>query len=289
MSTLTKTMVVVVSVLAIFLCGALVVFEMNQANYRQAYEDQKARTAAAMTQALAYQEETSRVKTGQEKVLAQLKDSIQLLESQVSQLARERDSQSKARAQADSTANTAVALSESLRDTIDNMYVAQQFIQEELNKSHANMIVAQTQTIDLRRTLNGEQVKSSQLELIGKLRLEKIQELEDENAKIRRRLQEVTLASNEMRPEDDKVSQTLIRDSGVPIRGEITDLKGELVALSIGSASGVRENTRFRIVRGGNFIGEVLVTEVEASESAGRLVNKLGTVIQGDKVTTGFD
>ena len=84
MSTLTKTMVVVVSVLAIFLCGALVVFEMNQANYRQAYEDQKARTAAAMTQALAYQEETSRVKTGQEKVLAQLKDSIQLLESQVS-------------------------------------------------------------------------------------------------------------------------------------------------------------------------------------------------------------
>ena len=77
--------------------------------------------------------------------------------------------------------------------------------------------------------------------------------------------------------------------SGVPIRGEITDIKGDMAQISVGSSSGVRKGMAFWITRGTNFLGKMEITVVSPDEAVGRLTNQQGTIVKGDAVTTGFD
>ena len=127
------------------------------------------------------------------------------------------------------------------------------------------------------------------MEAIRKQYLEQIHELENENAQVRQQLQKVTLASSEFRQAGDQVSLTPPAAAGVPIRGTITGVDQDLASISVGAASGVREAMTFKVIRGGEYLGDVVVTRVEQSEAVGRLTHRQGTIVKGDRVTTGFD
>ena len=76
--------------------------------------------------------------------------------------------------------------------------------------------------------------------------------------------------------------------AGVPMRGEITAVDGDNFAISVGSSSSVRKNTRFWIIRGDKYLGNLEIVHVELDESVGRLSNQQGVVVKGDMVTTDF-
>lgn len=73
--------------------------------------------------------------------------------------------------------------------------------------------------------------------------------------------------------------------SGSPVRGKITEIDGQLVTISVGSADGVKKGMVFVIHRAEEYIGDLTVSAVDPNQSAGRLKLTAGTPILGDVVT----
>ena len=69
------------------------------------------------------------------------------------------------------------------------------------------------------------------------------------------------------------------------IAGTITAVRGELASINIGSAHGVSRGLKLFIYRKANFVGYLLVDEVDEGESAGTIVDKQLDPVAGDKVT----
>jgi uncharacterized protein (DUF3084 family) len=55
------------------------------------------------------------------------------------------------------------------------------------------------------------------------------------------------------------------------IRGRVTQVNGNLVSISIGSADGVQKDMEFVVYRGGEYVGDLKVTDVEPTQAAGRM------------------
>jgi hypothetical protein len=276
------------SLLSIFLCGVVAIFVTNTADWKKAYTEQKTLAEAAQVQAAVAAESKKQAIARLDKLISSLQNQILALEQKNADIQGELDTMLLAKAQSENKSSTAVSLSKSLQDTIAKMFIAQREIQSELDKNHREMITAQTRVIDLERELDSERVKSAQLYTLSRQRLEQIHDLENENDSIRSRLQQVTLKSDEVRP-GGQVSQTLVRESGVPISGQITEIEDNLAAISVGSSSGVRQDMTFYVYRNDQYLGNLLITDVEPTESVGRLVGVQANVLRGDKVTTGFD
>lgn len=69
-----------------------------------------------------------------------------------------------------------------------------------------------------------------------------------------------------------------------PIRGKITEIKGDLASISVGSSSGVRKGMTFIIYRGSDYLGELQIQLVEPDRAAGVITTKIGEIREGDLV-----
>jgi len=289
LSTLTKVFTLLVSLLAIFLCGVVVVFVTNSQNCKESYEAKNTELAAAQAHALVVEDKMRSQSIRQESQIERLENSILALEQQNWDLVRQWTAETQARAEAESRTNSAVELSKSLQMSNQDMYAAQNSIQKALEEAHRKMITSQAHVTELTQALNNERVKAAQLEDKRRRSEERNAELENENALIRQRLEKVTLASSEIRPGVDRIRSTVPQEGGVPIRGQIAEIDDNIAAISVGSSSGVRKNMRFNVIRGSKYLGSLVVTHVEATEAAGQLAGLQGAVVVGDTVTTGFN
>jgi len=76
----------------------------------------------------------------------------------------------------------------------------------------------------------------------------------------------------------------LSETTGTPIRGRIVEIGDERAAISVGSSDGVEPGMVFVIYRGGEYIGDIKITDVEPNLSAGRITLTRGTPQVGDLV-----
>ena len=288
MSTLTKTLVLLVSVMVLFLCGVVTVFVANTEDYKSAWESQKLKSQAASATALAAEEALKRGLARRDTLIQIQSSNILALELENGRLLRDWETAKQEKSLADSTSATAIQVMESLRKTIQDMYTGQTAIQKELDDAFDKMTAAQVQAVDLRRELNRERVRADSLDALSRQRLEKIYEIENENSKIRAQLEQVTVASRKWVPDED-VGQVPVGLTGVPIRGQITEVRDGLASISVGSAAGVRKGMKFLVYRGAQYMGDLAISHVEPSEAAGQLVLQRAGIVKGDSVTTGFD
>ncbi|MCP4710153.1 MAG: hypothetical protein GY869_16140, partial [Planctomycetes bacterium] len=119
---------------------------------------------------------------------------------------------------------------------------------------------------------------------------EEIANLESENELLR---QGGGLESNELRPGFDRVTNLPVSQTREAIRGEITEVREGLAAISIGESSGVTVGQVFKVLRQQvdgtmKFMGNLTIVEVEPEEAAGRLSLQTGVILKGDKVSTDF-
>jgi len=235
LSSLTKVFAVLVSVLAIFLCGVVVTFVTNTENWKESYLLQKTETDAARVQAMTAQEALSRGLALRDTLIQRLNDNIAALENRISELARDKYTEAQFRGDAEKRADDAVALAKALQGSNESYRVAQDALNERLRQLEQTTLTAQAQVIDLERELNGLQVKNDRLEAIRRDLEEKRHELENENARIRQELEQVTLASSEFRASDDQVALAPAA-AGVPIRGQILEIRDDTASISVGSS-----------------------------------------------------
>jgi hypothetical protein len=73
--------------------------------------------------------------------------------------------------------------------------------------------------------------------------------------------------------------------SVTPIRGQVTDVSGNLVTITVGSADGVRKDMVFVVYRGEQYVGDLKITLVDPNQSAGRMIQSTAAPQAGDQVT----
>jgi len=289
LSVLTKILALLVSLLAIFLCGVVVVFVTSSNNWRQAAQTNETLANAAQVQAAAAENAKQRQSERDKAMIESQNEMIRVLLEENSVLAQQLQTETEQKTAAKKSAETAITVSASLSTTIDNLRSTREFVQQKLESSQGSQLRAEAQVVELNQELDRTRATLGQLKEIGRRSLEQIRNLEEDNANLRQRLEDVKLASSEVRIEGDQVKQTVRVSSRVPIRGEIKDIRDDRASISIGSSSGVRENMEFNVIRGREFLGNLLVTHVEASQAAGTLIRQKGAIVKGDKVSTGFN
>lgn len=289
MSFLTKLLALLMSLLSIFLCGAVVIFVTNMNDWKKRCQEQETLTQAAQIYALVLERElkdqkqtdTTRWQTF-DKIIVGWKNAYSKLENNLKQ-------KSISQITAESRADSSVEVSKALTSQVDSMRQTIETLQKRLESAHADKRIADTQVAELNQELNQAQVKVGRLESIRYRNEEKIRSQESEIALLEQKFQQVMLGSSDARVLLDNVTVGTPQTGRVPIRGEITNVLGDRAAISVGSSSGVRENMEFNIFRGSEFLGSFVALEVAATESAGRLHRKQGTIVKGDKISTGFD
>ena len=68
------------------------------------------------------------------------------------------------------------------------------------------------------------------------------------------------------------------------IRGHVTDVGGNVVTVSVGSADGVKMGMIFVIHRGSEYVGDLTVTLVDPNQCAGRLTLSASPPLVGDEI-----
>ena len=155
-------------------------------------------------------------------------------------------------------------------------------VTKDLNQARQELLTEKTRAIqlaDAQTKLQGEvasmrrQVKRMQEAMVA---------LENENQKLADRAASI--------PADLKDSASQIVTASKKIQGQVQAIDQvsdvTLVQVNIGSSDGVMENMKFNIHRNGQFVGNMVIETVDATDSAGRVTLLSDGAIQvGDLIT----
>lgn len=279
MSTLTKILIVLMTIASIFLCGIVVTYVASANNYKQQYDrqymsyqtsEQKRKSAEAQLK----EELDKAAQQGKElndKIAAQnLK--IEQMESSLNEALREKT-------QHLNRADGFAALVEGLTKTNGQQGELLTNTSSRLEKAEAELITEQGQHKETARLLLEKMGIISTLEETNK-------RLQEETAELHKRLDQVlnqygkavappvpvTPISEQARP-----APPITR--AIDLKGKITDVdfSNRIAEISIGSAQGVEQGMRFHVTRGEQFICDIVISDVEPEKAAGRL-----EVVQGE-------
>ena len=288
MSTVTKVFAVLVSLLSIFLCGVVVAFMGKVQDYKELYEDQKVLADAAQVMAYSAEQRLEKANLTYGKAAELTSERLKDLREQYNTMSVDLAQAEQQSSMESGKADSAIKLVSAMRNTIQDMQTAYESLWADFDGNRSQMLQAQTQVTELTRQINNEMARTKQLEDTNRRRAEQIAGLEEQIAKLNQQLDKYNLAQKEF-DSDFSVAQVLPEMAGVPIMGEITAMDDKNIAISVGSASGVRENMRFWIVRGDKFLGNLDIIYVEPDEAVGRLSNMQDIIVEGDMVTTDFN
>jgi len=285
LSTLTKVLIVLLSLFSFFLCGTVVIYVGNANNYRRLYDlERDSKDIALAEQRLAlnqYSERTTELKDQKEKFTA----SIQTLQDEVSKLTTDLNSAQRENLRHQTRSDGYVATIEGFQQTIANLTESLKAARNQLDEVRAADIQEQKEFNELTARL-----------------LETLVQVESLQADKRRLLEEKTALEEQIRvasggraePAAQSRIVTLKPSQAVPaahipssdVKGLVAEVSESLVAISIGSADGVERGMILHITRGDEFVCNLEITDVDVNKAAGVLQLKLKQPRIGDTVST---
>ena len=272
MSTLTKVLIVLLTIASIFLCGIVVTYVANADNYKQKFDDLNSSYQAAKrnednakTKLNNTIEEKDRNAEKLGEQIASLEEQIDKLKSDLANAERERDD-------ANRKVNNWAAIVMDFSKTIENNEKLVKNALTERDLKEAALIKQDKELKDTTAALMENMAIVKQLEEQSKRLLEEKTELQK---KLDLYLQQYGKAIVEPMP------VTAVRDvvslappaKGIDLSGSITDvdLKNLLAEISIGEADGVREGMRFHLTRGDKFICDIVILDLCPEKAFGWL------------------
>jgi cell shape-determining protein MreC len=297
LSTLTKVLIVLLTVFSLFLSGIVVTFVANQENYRGKFTDtQRQLGAARAAQNNAQQQQIDEKKAG-DALVAKLEDEKNRLTKDLLAVREELDGIKRTKAALDTEHA--------------GMMAAVQTATTGEQQQRALFVAAQKEV----ERLKGEQIqreaelKETNQMLLEKLALisdldNKIRQMTEENQALGTRLNQYLTKSGQMatRPPTtvaqgspgvqpaQPIATVAAQTRSIGLNGQVTavDLRSRLLEISIGTAAGVRKDMTFHVIRGDRFVADILIMEVWPDRAVGILdLVQAGLQPQaGDKVST---
>lgn len=286
MSTLTKVLIVLLSLFSFFLCGTVVTYVGNAQSYKKLYGTEKDAKDVALAEKVSalrqYSEQAEAIKAEKEKFNSR----IQLLEDEKGKLladfrSAERDSL-KFQARADSYQGILTGFEQ----TIANLEQSLKTTQDQLDKVRAADIQEQKEFNELTARLYETIVQVEALRADKRRLLEEKAALEDQ-IRIASGGQAVTPArSNVVTQKPAAAVPVVTMPAATDLKGLITEVRESLVSVSIGSADGVTKGMVFHVTRGDEFVCDVVITDVDTNKAAGVLELKMQQPRIGDTAST---
>ncbi|MBN1786816.1 MAG: hypothetical protein JW806_00290 [Sedimentisphaerales bacterium] len=256
MSTLTKILIVLLSLFSIFLCGTVVTYVGSAKNYRSAYEESKKELTALKLKVAGYEEQIEAKKREMEGLVSKLDAQVASLKAEKSQIEMDLKEAQRSKAALDEKVQSLATAALGFEETVGGMEESLKTTRQELDKARA-------EGIKLTKNLN---------ELTASLE-EKIAQLEAVDAEKRRLLEQHSPAGVSYSPVTPLPDNSAVRVIEAPVdialQGMITAVEGSLVTLSVGDADGVTKGMVFHVIRNDSFVCDIRITEVDTEACAG--------------------
>jgi hypothetical protein len=283
LSTLTKILVVLLSLFAVFLCGMVVSYVGSANNFKSQYEGEKLAREAIQAENLSladqYKEQVAKTIVLESKKATE----IQSLEEHNNQLLTKLQN-------AERMGQEYQVRAESWKGVLTGFEQSVASMLESLRLTRDQLEIARAQNITNQKDLN--QITSNLYE--------KIVELERLQADRRRILEQKTELENQVSQSGGVPGTatagpvTQIPGQAKPatimtafeIQGLIMEVDQSLVTLSVGTADGVSKGMVFHVTRGDQFLCDILVTDVDVNKCAGVLEMVQQRPKVGDTVAT---
>ena len=287
LSTLTKVLIVLQVVVALILCGLVVTYVATADNYKQMYETERSKASRANQEKDNALEEQDKFKAEKDQEMALLTKQIAVLKDNISKLTNDLTVSDRTKAQ---LSNDLIAKDATIQ-TANNLANQQTELyakaKEQLDAIRAEQVKKDGQLREINDTLLEKMgIITTQTEQIKRL----LEEKTDLQAKLEQSLRQygkslvppIPAQSQPMAPQ----ARPMAKD--IDLRGVVTkvDLEHKLAEISIGFAHGVRQDMKFYVTRGDQFICNILVLEVEADRTVGILDLVQTTPMAGDVVST---
>jgi len=272
LSTLTKVLIVLLTISSIFLCGIVVTYVANAEDYRKKFLDQKTEyQTAEQIKEQAVKDKNTTIEEAAERE-RKLKSDISALETQVGQLNTKLAEAERQKAALIEEAGKWKAIT---RDFYDTNEKQRQLLEDTL---------AKLKTIEAEQIQSDKEIKETTAALIENMAI--IDDLEEQ---LKQLSKEKTALQNELDrlfqrtgkaiapPEPVTTIKEKVRVAppivDIGLKGLITavDLEKSLAEISIGAASGVKQNMTFHVTRADKFICDIVIIDVEPEKAIGTL------------------
>ena len=289
MSTLTKVLIVLLTLSSIFLCGIVVTYVANAENYRQRYDRLSSETSALkkknedLTKQVNEQiEDKDALEKKLRSQIASLNTELTGLKSELKEVDREKETLLQ-------KVNSWTSIVKDFSETNDKQGTLLKNTLEELKKIQSEQIRQGKELNETTTTL------IEKMALIDALESEKRRLLE-EKTDLQNRLENLLQPAGKMEvptpvtPEQDKARPAGPETRQIDLKAVVTavDLKNSMAGISIGSTDGVKENMKFHVTRGDEFICDIVIFDVDTAESVGMLELVQQPPQVGDSVSTSF-
>ena len=292
MSTLTKILIVLLTISSIFLCGIVVTYIGTATNYKDKFDERKARNQTLQDENDDLKAQITQISESTNQDTVKLNSLLDTYKNENAQLTTEnsklkldlKDAQAKENNIQDMlAANTKTTeINSELRRSLDDKIAELQSLK----------IKSDSEIKDLTDRILAQNALLEQNEIERKQLVEK-------NTQLQNRLDQNLLQYGKSSTDPTAATTYLgsvpqatnppIKNLG--LEGIITEVqpKNSLASINIGSANGVKDNMRFHVLRGNRFICDIIILQTDADQASGYL-DLVGDVLPkaGDTVKTNF-
>lgn len=292
MSTLTKILIVLLTLSSIFLCGIVVTYVANADDYRQQNtalsdnlrtERAKSRNTASLLEGKKNQCQNLENKLNNE--IASLRTQIRKVNTDLTNAEREKAKLLQDYTNMASVVQTSAQTAQQQTQLFENA-------QQQLKTVKDEQIKERKELDDIAATLNEKMAIITMLEDdIRRLQQEKVG-LQGKLDKFLRDFGKEPVAPVVVTPPRATARPVTAlpppADKKIDLKALVTlvDLKNSVAEISIGSAEGVRKDMKFYVTRGNEFICEIWIHYVDADRAVGDLKLVQRQPKTGDSVTT---
>lgn len=282
MSTLTKVLIVLLTVFSLFLCGIVVTYVSSAENQKaraatlqQQLQSAKQRQESAIASEEKAQQESEALKAELGSQIAQLTELKTKLEAEVDTLKRDNGMKDQAAMEANAKAALATETTSKLTDQAAASA-------KEVKDLQANLTNLEKELAETTQALMERVAVLTDVEKRNRQLVEEKQGLETQLGQVLQqfgraplRTQTVTNPIGIAQPVQRAVAQQPAPAStrAINLTGRVTevDVKGGMASISIGSAAGVGKDMKFHVTRGDRFICDIVIFDVDAEKAVGTL------------------
>ena len=272
MSTLTKVLIVLLTLSSIFLCGIVVTYVANAENYRQMYNRLRVEKDAAVKNKEQAEKNFDDINAEMKRQKTELGGEIAALEREKGEL----DTKLKeAERQVAALIEEAGKWKAITRDFTDTNEKQRQLLEDTL---------AKLKTIEAEQIQSDQEIKETTAALIEKMAIiatleKQSKQLLEEKTALQNRLNQLLQQAGKAVAAPERVTtvkekaQVALPTVDISLNGLISavDLENSLAEISIGAASGVKQNMRFHVTRADKFICDIVILDVEPEKAIGTL------------------
>lgn len=285
MSIFTKIFVVLVMVLSVVLVALIVPFVVNTANYRDKWQSEQIAAQVAVRNAANREADLTHRLDRKSQEAHRLRQQVSSLETDLAAQNQRMNEQQRTIIRLQNENADVRSQLARLSSGLEQQAQVTGLLQEEVRERRDGQLRLQTQAIEL-----GDELRASTTQVDTLSR--QIRLLTEHNTDLTRQNEEL-MARVEMfaTPDVEEALDTGFDPQNV-IRGNVTQVQeiGDqtFVALNVGNNDTVREGMRFTIHHGDQYLGDVVITQVDQNTSAGRVVLQRAEITDDAQVVAGL-